>query len=103
VVTKAPPALADHLEAGVRGAAQAMVRKRREMRKAAGVRPFGGKAITEDESFAEYLKIRHNLIGWQDMLRSVARVKEDGRVLLPKELVEATRKYETRIREGENA
>lgn len=97
----APTELADRLEQTVKGAAKLMFDTRRKLREAAGTRSFLGGTVDEDEAFARYAQIRHNLIGWTELLRSVAKVTEDGRVLLPKELVETTKKFETRLREGE--
>lgn len=96
-----PTDLAGRLEMEVTGAAKALFGVRRKLREAAGKRSFLGEAMDDDEALARYAQIRHNQQGWTELLLSVARIKEDGRVLLPKELVETTKKFETRLREGE--
>jgi hypothetical protein len=93
--------LADRTEEVVKMAAQELYRKRVETRKAGGKRPFMGEEFDSDAAFGKYLQVRNNVQGWLEILQSSARVKEDGRVLLPNELVEATKEYEARLSEGE--
>lgn len=82
-------------------AAQELYRKRVETREAAGKRPFMGEETDSDAAFGKYLQVRNSVQGWLQILQPVARVKEDGRVLLPNDLVKATREYEARLSEGE--
>jgi len=74
-----------------------------EVREAEGVpSALAEKAeLAVAEALARYAQIRHNQPGWTELLLSVAKVKEDGRVLLPKELVETTKRFEARLKEGE--
>ena len=93
--------LADRTEEVVKLAAQELYRKRRETREAAGKRPFLGEEYDSDAAFGKYLQVRNSVQGWLQLLQSAARVKEDGRVLLPNELVAATKEFEARLSEGE--
>lgn len=93
--------LADRTEEVVKLAAQDLYRRRKETREAAGKRPFMGEELDSDAAFGKYLQVRNNVQGWLQVLQSAARVKEDGRVLLPNDLVKATKEYEARLSEGE--
>lgn len=97
----APAELADRLEQTVKGAAKLMLETSRSLREAAGPRPFLGEEVGSDKALGRYAQIRHDVQGWTKVLRSVAKIKEDGRVLLPKELVKTIKEFETQLREGE--
>lgn len=93
--------VADRKEEEVKMAAQELYRNRVKTREAWGKRPFMGEELDSDAAFGKYLQVRNNVQGWMQILQSAVRVKQDGRILLPRELVEATREYEARLKEGE--
>ena len=89
------------LEEAPKLAAERIYKQKQELRKAMGVKPFGGEDMTEDEAFNEYLALRINPAAFQKMLQDNMKMGRDGRPLIRKEVVEAIIKMETKIKEGQ--
>ena len=95
-----PKEMSALLEKQVKLTAQRLFDTRKKMKEIIGPRPFMGEEIDSDAAFGKYNQMRNDPQAWVQLLQGVVRYR-DGRVLLPNELIEATRKFEKRAREGE--
>lgn len=96
-----PINLVEGMEKAASLLAERLFQRRQALKKAVGDRPFLGRNLDDNEALAQYMELRHDSQGWQKILQETAIVKEDGRVLLPRQFIDRMREFETRIREGE--
>ena len=80
--------------------AKALFARRKELLKAAGERPYDAEPATKDAIRGRLGEMRNDPAAWGEIVAKVGKPKEDGRLLLPKKLVEEVKKYERELREG---
>ena len=95
-----PSDLADRWELIVDLAAKRLFDKRKNVKTAIGARPYRGLPVDENEILGRYSEIRHDPEEMTNLLMENAKIKPDGRVLLPKELIGTMMNAERKLREG---
>ncbi len=75
--------------------------KRDNMLKAIGDRPYKGFPVSKGERLSRYSQIRRDTVSLTQLFKENAKFKADGRVLLPKSLINDIIKMEKTIRVGE--
>jgi len=95
-----PTGLSDRWELLVDLAASRLYDKRKKIKEAIGTRPYRGLPVTDDEIVGRYSAIRHDPEAMTNLLMENAKVKPDGRVLLPKELISKMIEAERSLRTG---
>ncbi len=92
--------LSDRWELLVDLAAKRLFDRRKKIKEVIGARPYRGLPVSEDEVIGRYNVIRHDPEAMTNLLMENAKVKPDGRVLLPTELVSKMIKAEQKLRLG---
>ena len=95
-----PPDLADRWELLTGEVASRTFAKRKDMLKAVGKRPYRGVPVDKDELRGRWMQVRKDTQQIVDMLAENVKMKPDGRVLLPKELIASLISSEASVREG---
>lgn len=81
-------------------ASERMFWKRKRILAAVGERPYRGLPVGEAELLTRYSQVRNDPAAMAQILQENAKFKPDGRVLVPKALIESMKNMETRLREG---
>lgn len=89
---------ADEIEYIKNTAAEEMFDKLKKMREALGKRPYEGLPVDEEERMTRYLQIRKDPGALANLIRANSKIKEDGRVLVKKELVKQLQTLEDKAR-----
>ena len=71
-----------------------------KMREVLGKQSYRSFPVGEDELTSRYVQVRHDRVGLAQVLGDNVRVKDDGRVLLSRELVERMIDTEGKLRKG---
>ena len=98
--TEIPADLAGRWELIVDEVKKIIFEKRKRIKAAIGERPYQGLPVEKAELTARWAQIRHDVEGLTEVLQTNAKVKEDGRVLVPKALVKNMLEQEKGFREG---
>ena len=93
-----PEGLADKWERMTKVASERLAEKRKRIMAAVGARPYRGLPVSEAELLSRYSQVRHDPQALVEILQENAKFKPDGRVLVPKALVEAMTSMERKIR-----
>ena len=96
-----PKNTADKWERLTKLASERLFGKRKQIMVAVGSRPYQGLPVSEAERLSRYSQIRKDPQALLQILQENAKFKPDGRVLVPKALIESMVKMEKKIREGE--
>ena len=95
------PALpADRLQLKSKLLAERLYEKRKVKIEAVGGKPYLGEQLTKDQRLAQYGQMRRDPDAWAQIIAQVGRPKEDGRLLIPKKLLEEVTKFEGELRNG---
>lgn len=92
--------LSEELELVAKEAARAMYENRKKVLNAVGERPFGGENISQADRLARFGGMRNDAVAWAQILPKIARVKEDGRVLINKKALAEIQGLEGELRKG---
>jgi len=84
----------------VKLASERLHRKRKQISEAIGERPYKGLPVREEELTARWAQIRHEGDSLVEVFQSNAKFKPDGRVLVPKALIDGMINQEKKIRES---
>ena len=95
-----PQNTADKWERMTKMASERLFGKRKRIMAAVGTRPYRGLPVSEAELLSRYSQVRHDPQALLEILQENAKFKPDGRVLIPKALIESMQKMEKRLREG---
>ena len=95
-----PAGLADKWEKMRDLAAGKMFDKRAKMKEAIGARPYRGLPVKEEDLLSRFSQIWHDQQALSQVLQENATFKPDGRVLLPKALLDAMRIMTKKLRES---
>ena len=90
----------DNLEFIADSVAHNMFKRAMAVRKTMGVRPYRGIPVAKDEQMRRYLQVRRDSTALGQILGENTRVKDDGTLLLPKELVKRLGEMEGELRKG---
>jgi hypothetical protein len=93
-----PAGLADRWELLVGEAAKRIKKKRDQIKTSIGARPYNGLPVDEDELRARWMEIRRDPNAVFDVMAENVRFTKEGKVMLPKELVNKIVDYETKAR-----
>lgn len=74
--------------------------KRKQIKEAIGDRPYRGLPVDETELQARWAQIRNDTEALSEVFQSNAKFRPDGRVLVPKALIEGMVKQEKKRRDG---
>ncbi len=74
--------------------------KRKDIMVTVGARPYKGLPVSEAELLSRYSQVRHDPAALLEILQENAKFKPDGRVLVPKALIQSMKNMEKKIREG---
>ncbi|KKL16872.1 hypothetical protein LCGC14_2491220 [marine sediment metagenome] len=96
-----PQDTADKWERMTQIASERLFEKRKRIMAAVGTRPYQGLPVSEAELLSRYSQVRKDPQALLQILQENAKFKPDGRVLVPKALIESMKKMEKQIREGE--
>ena len=94
---KKPQNKADDMEKVTQLVAEKLFERRKNLLKSVGPRPFLGSEVDAEDSFTQYSMVRHNKELWKSVLLNAIREKNDGAMLVPKELVAAVKEFESRF------
>ena len=95
-----PSDLASRWETIVVEAAKRIFIKRKEMAKAIGQRPYQGLPVEASDLTARWAQIRHDTPALVEVFSGNAKFKPDGKVFVPKALIESMVKTEDSFRKG---
>ena len=95
-----PKDTADKWERLTKLASERLFGKRKKIMAAVGNRPYQGLPVSEAELLSRYSQVRHDPAALFEILQENAKFKPDGRVLVPKALIESMKNMEKKIREG---
>ncbi len=95
-----PKGVAARWELIVKIASQRLHAKRKQIAEAIGERPYKGLPVREEELTSRWATIRHEQDSLAEVFQSNAKFKPDGRVLVPKALIEGMIKQEKKIKDG---
>jgi hypothetical protein len=95
-----PPDLASRWETIVEEAAKRIFIKRKAMAKAIGQRPYRGLPVEASDLTARWAQIRHDTPALVEVLSENAKFKKDGKVFVPKALIESMTTTEDSFRKG---
>ena len=98
--TATPPDLASRWEMIVSEVTKRIFLKRKAMAKAIGQRPYQGLPVEASDLTARWAQIRHDTPALTEVLSGNATFKKDGKVFVPKALIDSMIKTETSFREG---
>ena len=97
-----PSEKADTWDLEVKILAERLGERRKELHKGMGVRPFKGKKVSLGEQKASMAGMTSE--DWGQLIQEYARIKEDGRILLPNTIIAQARKInKMTLTEGENS
>ena len=97
-----PTGVAARWELIVKLASERLHRKRKQIAEVIGERPYRGLPVREEELDARWAQIRQDTDSLVEVFQSNAKFKPDGRVLVPKALIEGMIKGEKKRRDGGN-
>ena len=95
-----PKDTADKWERLTKLASERLFGKRKKIMAAVGNRPYRGLPVSEAELLSRYSQIRNDPEALLEILKENAKFKPDGRVMVPKALIESMKNMEKKIREG---
>ena len=95
-----PKDTADKWERMTKIASERLFGKRKKIMAAVGNRPYRGLPVSEAELLSRYSQVRHDPEALLEILKENAKFKPDGRVMVPKALIESMKNMEKKIREG---
>lgn len=95
-----PQDTADKWEQMTKISSERLFSKRKRIMTAVGTRPYQGLPVSETKLLSRYSQVRHDPQALLQILQENAKFKPDGRVLVPKALIESMKKMEKKIREG---
>jgi len=95
-----PKDTADKWERLTKLASERLFGKRKKIMAAVGSRPYQGLPVSEAELLSRYSQVRHDPAALLEILQENAKFKPDGRVLVPKALIQSMKNMEKKIREG---
>lgn len=95
-----PKTEAERLEYISSTLAKRMFERRKEFLTTVATRPYKAEKATPQEMRMRMAEIRKDPAAFATMIQKVGRVKEDGRVLLPKDLIEPIMKLERELKVG---
>jgi len=95
-----PPDLASRWEMIVSEVTKRIFIKRKAMAKAIGQRPYQGLPVEASDLTARWAQIRHDTPALTEVLSGNATFKKDGKVFVPKALIESMLKTEEGFRKG---
>ncbi len=95
-----PKDTADKWERLTKLASERLFGKRKKIMAAVGNRPYRGLPVSEAELLSRYSQVRHDPEALLQILQENAKFKPDGRVLVPKALIQSMKSMEKKIREG---
>lgn len=98
--TETPATSSDRMEKVAKDAAQKLFNTRKKLLEGIGERPFKGLPVDQHERLARYQTVRDDPVEMTNLLRENVRVKEDGRVLIRKGLVQTMLQMEGELRGG---
>ncbi|KKL92068.1 hypothetical protein LCGC14_1888400 [marine sediment metagenome] len=97
-----PTGIAARWELIVKLASERLHRKRKQISEVIGERPYKGLPVREEELDARWAQIRHEGDSLVEVFQSNAKFKPDGRVLVPKALIDGMIKQEKKKKDGGN-
>jgi len=71
-----------------------------EMRTALGGRGYKAQPLSGTDKLNRYSEVRNDSQAWTDLMKQNFKVKEDGRILVPKGMLQELGKMEQTFREG---
>lgn len=92
--------LASRWESMVKFASKRLYDKRKQMLAAIGSRPYKGLPVKEEQILSRFAQIQHDPQALAEVLKQNAMFKEDGRVLIPKDLVTKMKEMTQKLRKG---
>lgn len=95
-----PSGLADRWEILTKETGKILKKKRDKILESIGSRPYKGLPVDEKELRGRWMQVRKDPNELLNILAENAKMKSDGRVLLPKKLMNKIREYETSLKEG---
>lgn len=95
-----PEGLASRWEGMVKFASRRLYDKRKRMLAAIGSRPYKGLPVKEEEILSRFAQIQHDPQALAEVLKQNAMFKEDGRVLVPKDLITKMKEMTQKLRKG---
>ena len=95
-----PKDTADKWERMTQIASERLFGKRKRIMAAVGNRPYKGLPVSEAELLSRYSQVRNDPEALLEILKENAKFKPDGRVMVPKALIESMKNMEKKIREG---
>ncbi len=96
-----PKDTADKWERLTKFASERLFGKRKKVMAAVGNRPYQGLPVSQAELLSRYSQVRKDPQALLQILQENAKFKPDGRVLVPKALIQTMTEMEKKIREGE--
>jgi len=96
-----PKNTADKWERLTKLASERLFGKRKKIMAAVGNRPYQGLPVSQAELLSRYSQVRKDSQALLQILQENAKFKPDGRVLVPKALIQTMTEMEKKIREGE--
>ena len=97
-----PKGVAARWELIVKVAGERLHVKRKQISEAIGERPYKGLPVREEELDSRWAQIRQDTDSLVEVFQSNAKFKPDGRVLVPKALIEGMIKGEKKRKDGGN-
>ena len=95
-----PAGLADKWEKMRDLAAGRLFDKRARMKEVIGARPYRGLPVKDEDQLSRFSQIWHDQQALSQVLQENATFKPDGRVLLPRALLDAMRIMTKKLRES---
>ncbi len=98
-VTDIPKEIADSWDDIVKTFHGRLVEQRNEFKKRTGTRPFKGQEISQNEKMIQLGNITAQ--DWTDIFKKHGIVKEDGRILLPNDMLKQAKNIHKLSQQGE--
>lgn len=95
-----PEGLADKWDVLVKESSQRLKKRREDIKKAIGERPYKGLPVSDTELAKRWSQIQHSKQDLVELFQENARFKKDGTVLVPRELIKTIKEQHRRRQEG---
>ncbi len=94
-----PKEIADDWENIVEAFHGRLVEQRKQFKQRTGTKPFKGEEVSQEQKMIQVSQMEQS--DWEQVFQKHGIIKEDGRLLLPNEMLQQTREVQKVLKRGE--